>query len=129
MAEAQSKAPTQGAAEQHPQQAQSQAVYSIQQPGAAQYATVGPYPPYYPYPPPPTDANGHPTDPNAANGGPPGAYMMAFPPPPPGMIYAYTPSQGTRNLFSCNFLHWLTLFVCQGTLQCPLRPECRFQPP
>lgn len=94
MTESQNKAPTQETPEQQAQPPQGQPIYALQQPGAAPYATVGGYPPYYPYPPPPTDANGHPTDPNVANAGPPGTYMMAFPPPPPGMIYAYTSSQG-----------------------------------
>lgn len=92
MTETQNKAGSQGASEQHQQQGQP--IYTIPQPAGPPYATIGAYPPYYPYPPPPTDANGHPADPNVANGAPPGAYMMAFPPPPPGMIYAYPTSQG-----------------------------------
>ncbi|KAH8108797.1 hypothetical protein DFH11DRAFT_1691370 [Phellopilus nigrolimitatus] len=86
MSDGQDKAASPATAEQ--QQHQGQPVYAIQQPGP--YAGVGSYPPYYPYPMPPTDANGHPADPNGA----PGAYMMAFPPPPPGMIYAYPTAQG-----------------------------------
>lgn len=88
MSDGQDKAASPATAEQ--QQHQGQPVYAIQQPGP--YAGVGSYPPYYPYPMPPTDANGHPADPNGA----PGAYMMAFPPPPPGMIYAYPTAQGTQ---------------------------------
>ncbi|KAL5499222.1 hypothetical protein ACEPAH_1740 [Sanghuangporus vaninii] len=87
MADTQDKGVNQPIVEQQQQAQQTQPpMYAFQQP--SQY-TVG-YPPLYPYPPPPQDANGHPSDPNAA----PGAYMMAFPPPPPGMIYAYPTPQG-----------------------------------
>lgn len=81
----QDKSPTQAAPE--PQQQQQGQVYTVQQPGVAPYT---PYGQYYPYA-TPTDGNGHPSDPNAAHAG---AYMMAFPPPPPGMIYAYPTAQG-----------------------------------
>ena len=81
----QNKSPTQAAAE-PPQQPPGQ-VYTVQQPGVAPYT---PYGSYYPYAAPPTDGNGHPADPNAHAG----TYMMAFPPPPPGMIIAYPTAQG-----------------------------------
>ena len=68
---------------------QGQPMYTLQQPGIAPYA---PYGPYYPYPVPPPDANGQQPDPNAPNSSP--AYMMAFPTPPAGMIYAYPSPQG-----------------------------------
>ncbi|EJC98276.1 uncharacterized protein FOMMEDRAFT_137182 [Fomitiporia mediterranea MF3/22] len=86
MTDTQDKGTGPTAVDQQQQQNNQPPMYALQQP--SQY-TVG-YPPLYPYPPPPQDANGHPTDPNAA----PGAYMMAFPPPPPGMIYAYPTPQG-----------------------------------
>lgn len=73
------------AGEQSPQHAQPPHMYAMPQSGPY----MGGYPPYYPYPPPPADANGQP-DPNAV----PSAYMMAFPPPPPGMIYAYPTAGG-----------------------------------
>ena len=57
------------------------------------YPAGGGYPPFYTYPPPPTDANGQSADPGASNGAPSGTYLMAFP-PPPGVIYAYPPAQG-----------------------------------
>lgn len=78
-------APSTAGEAQQPQHSQPPHMYALQQPGPY----VGAYPPYYPYPPPPTDANGQP-DPN----GVPSAYMMAFPPPPPGMIYAYPTAGG-----------------------------------
>lgn len=56
----------------------------------------GAYPPYYAYAPIPTDGS---HDPNVPNGGPPGGpYLMAFPPPPPGMVYAYAPPPGQGKL-------------------------------
>lgn len=87
MSEVQNKNPQQGL-ESSPVP-QGQPIYSLQQ--TSQY-TVG-YPPLYPYPPPPSsgESNGAPSDPV---NGVPGAYMMAFPPPPPGMIYAYPATQG-----------------------------------
>jgi len=58
------------------------------------YAPTG-YPPFYAYPPPPTDPHTHSPDPSAATGAPPGPYVMAF--TPPGMLYAYPP-QGSISL-------------------------------
>lgn len=56
----------------------------------------GAYPPYYAYAPIPTDGS---HDPSAPNGVPPGGpYLMAFPPPPPGMVYAYAPPPGQCRL-------------------------------
>ena len=77
-------------------------IYQIQQPSAY---TVG-YPPMYPFMPPPVqDANGQSTGESSA---PATHYMMAFPPPPPGMIYAYPTAQGKClrspfSAFSANF--------------------------
>lgn len=125
MTESQNKSPTQEAPEQQAQPPQGQPIYALQQPGAAPYAAVGGYPPYYPYPPPPTDANGHPADPNVVNAGPPGTYMMAFPPPPPGMIYAYTSSQGdvrSRLLNSWRLVDTLDLLGYPGLPFAPGMP-------
>lgn len=72
------------------QQHVNPAQFNGQHPGAMPYPAGG-FPPFYTYPPPPTDANGQGGDPNAANGAPSGAYLMAF--PSPGMIY-YPPAQG-----------------------------------
>ena len=59
--------------------------------GAAHYAALPPGPygqPIYPFAPMPTDPN---HDPNVPNGAQPGPYIMAFAPPPPGLVYAYAP--------------------------------------
>ena len=92
MSDPQAKSTPQPTSEQpqHPQP-----IYGIQQPAGAPYAAVGTYPPYYPYSHPPADGNGTQQDHNVPNPAPPGTYMMAFPPPPPGMIYAYPTAQGT----------------------------------
>lgn len=78
---------------------QQQHAYVGQPLAASPYQPMpGGYPPYYAYPPPPTDANGH-GDPNGHPGVPPGAYMMPI--PHPGMMYAYA-GQGTCSThFSC----------------------------
>jgi len=88
MASEQAKSP----AEQQPPAQPAQVVAYPHPYGAAHYAPMPPGaygPPFYTFAPMPPDPN---HDPNAPNGAPqPGPYLMAFPPPPHGLMYAYAP--------------------------------------
>ena len=58
-------------------------------PYGGHYPPPGPYPPLYAYPVP--DPSHHdPNNPNGASPQPVAPFFMAMPPPPPGMVYAYT---------------------------------------
>ena len=58
-------------------------------PYGGHYPPPGPYPPLYAYP-VPDPAHHDPNNPNGASPQPVAPFFMAMPPPPPGMVYAYT---------------------------------------